>query len=552
MANSASLVVNIKANVTAFNKSMKKVKKRVTEFGDKAKSKLAPTFKAISRQGKAAFMVIQKSIMTVIKSTAALVTVLGTLTAIRLASVTQSFKELAQWSDTLGTSVPELQKWAAAAKTVGIEQEKLTDIFKDVNDKVGDFLMNNAGPMVEIFEKLGISIDQVRNKKPEQILELLSRESAKLGKQQRVFIFEAIASDSAKLLPLLDKNSKALRMLFKEYEELGLVVTSTESKALQSFGSSLDFISRLFTGLSEKVAASVAPAFAAFAESIRNSIKTYGGLGEVARSVGAFLIESTATVIEGFASVPMVIGGIITALNKLAATGKSVFGFLVESAGRYAEALADVNIESTKALLERARARGQTEEVTELEEVLKAAEARRALSIEQQKSGQDLGKDLATFEITVDDSVYKTVAEMRAAAEAMRKGGQQLKDEVNKTTTADLKRRADEITSITTNAVASVEPILSRAKDLQAQVDIIQSNLRTESAMQAGGSGVGGGFGGISMTAPQQPVKVENKVVIEGDLRGIISAVVQSEDFQSFRDSITEFGVEDAARSVTQ
>ena len=531
MANAASLVIQIKANTAQFDKAMKRARRRVNVFAEKSKRSIMGFSRSLKDNLAPAFRFVTKAISMTAKVLAALTVGLTTLVGIKLVSITQSFKELAQWSETLGTSVPELQKWASAAKTVGIEQEKLTDIFKDVNDKVGDFLMNNAGPMVEIFDRLGISIDQVRNKKPQEILELLSRKSAKLGKQQRVFIFEAIASDSAKLLPLLDKNSKALNTLFKEYEELGLVVTTTESEALKSFGSSLDFISNIFSSLANKVAASVAPAFAAFGESIKDSIKSYGGLGNVARSIGAFIVDSAATMLESFAELPIIIGGVANALSKLAAVGKSVFGFLVESSGRFGESIADVGIALAERRLEDAKSFGDTERIKEAEEALKVLKARKAVSQEQQQAGIDFGKDLATFETTVNESVIKRVSELKAAARAMREENTKLKETVAQPTTTQKPAFDSRFGGQSpTNPSLTYEPVFkTNVKDAISQYN-----------------------SGSLSPAQQQPVKVENKVIIEGDLRGIINAVFQSEDFQSFKDSITEFGVEDAARSVTQ
>ena len=41
---------------------------------------------------------------------------------------------------------------AIAAKGYGIEQDKLSDILKDTNDKVGDFLTTGGGALADYFE----------------------------------------------------------------------------------------------------------------------------------------------------------------------------------------------------------------------------------------------------------------------------------------------------------------------------------------------------------------------------------------------------------------
>ena len=53
---------------------------------------------------------------------------------------------------------------AERARTVGIEQENLADILKDVNDRVGDFLQTGGGPMADFFKpvapRVGVTADQ--------------------------------------------------------------------------------------------------------------------------------------------------------------------------------------------------------------------------------------------------------------------------------------------------------------------------------------------------------------------------------------------------------
>ncbi len=58
-------------------------------------------------------------------------------------------------SPQVANAAPEVfQRWSAASATVGIEQEKLADILKDVNDRVGDFLQTGGGPMADFFENI--------------------------------------------------------------------------------------------------------------------------------------------------------------------------------------------------------------------------------------------------------------------------------------------------------------------------------------------------------------------------------------------------------------
>lgn len=71
-----------------------------------------------------------------------------------VASTANSAKEIRNLSAVAGTGVEDFQRMAFAAKGFGVEQDKVSDILKDVSDKVGDFLSTGGGEMADFFEKV--------------------------------------------------------------------------------------------------------------------------------------------------------------------------------------------------------------------------------------------------------------------------------------------------------------------------------------------------------------------------------------------------------------
>lgn len=140
-------------------------------------------------------------------------------------------KELSVLAQVSGTGVEEFQRLAAGAQQVGIQQDKLADIFKDVQDRVGDFLETGGGPMADFFEniapKVGVTAEQFRNLSGPQALQLFtsSLEKANLSQSQMTFYMEAMASDSARLIPLLRENGKAWREAGDQAERLGGILS---------------------------------------------------------------------------------------------------------------------------------------------------------------------------------------------------------------------------------------------------------------------------------------------------------------------------------------
>lgn len=129
-------------------------------------------------------------------------------------------KEIKNLSMLAGENVEDFQRMAHAANTVGISQEKLADILKDVNDKVGDFIQTGGGPMKDFFEqiapKVGVTAEQFKNLSGRDALQLYvdSLEKANLSQSDMTFYMEAIASDATALLPLLKQSGK-------EFEKIG-------------------------------------------------------------------------------------------------------------------------------------------------------------------------------------------------------------------------------------------------------------------------------------------------------------------------------------------
>lgn len=130
-----------------------------------------------------------------------------------------------------GVTTEEFQKMSFAAKTVGIEQDKLSDLIKDTNDKIGDFLITGAGPMVDFFETIaplvGVTADDFRNLSGPQALQLYvdSLEKANVSQAEFTFFMEAIASDATALLPLLRNGGSEFRKLGEEAKRSGNILS---------------------------------------------------------------------------------------------------------------------------------------------------------------------------------------------------------------------------------------------------------------------------------------------------------------------------------------
>lgn len=149
----------------------------------------------------------------------------------------ETSREMQIASQVAGESFEEFQRLAFGAKTVGIEADKLGDIFKDVQDKVGDFRATGGGAMADFFEniapKVNLTAEAFKGLSGKDGLQLYYDSLVKAGvsSDEMRFYLEAIASDATMLIPLLEKGGAA----FDEFGKSAAVISESDAGALEEY-----------------------------------------------------------------------------------------------------------------------------------------------------------------------------------------------------------------------------------------------------------------------------------------------------------------------------
>ncbi|MFV5466159.1 phage tail protein [Acinetobacter towneri] len=190
--------------------------------------------------------------------------------AIGLASLTsevgRASKELEIQARLANTTTKEFQEWAFASKSVMVEQDKLSDIMKDVNDKFGDFMQTGGGEMADFFEKIapkvGVTAKEFQGLTGPQILEKYYQtlEKANVSQAEMTFYMESIANDATLLAPLLENNAEKLKEYSKQAHELGLIMDQDAIAKTKEFNTALSTIQQTIDGVFTRLAAQAAPA----------------------------------------------------------------------------------------------------------------------------------------------------------------------------------------------------------------------------------------------------------------------------------------------------
>lgn len=216
--------------------------------------------------------------------------------------------EIQRASQLANAAPSEFQGWAAGAASVGIAQDKLADILKDTNDRVGDFIATGGGPMADFFEriapKVGVTAEQFRKLSGPQALQLYvkSLEKANLNQQDMTFFMEAMASDSTALLPLLKNGGAAMAEYAAKAQALGAVM---DDKTVASFARAKQTISEVglaLTGFKNIIAQQVVPPLAAMARAFVTAAQEGHWLGDLVRGF-ADLIPRLSTYVATFVGI---------------------------------------------------------------------------------------------------------------------------------------------------------------------------------------------------------------------------------------------------------
>lgn len=299
------IAVQVGADVSGLESGMKRAGRSVEDFESRA-AKMGANFAKVAVGVGVAVAAIGAAGLRMAQSAGAAAT------------------EIDNLSRVAGVGAEQFQMYAAGAAKVGIEQEKLADIFKDVNDKFGDFMANGAGPLADFFDniapKVGVTAEQFAKLSGPEALQLYvtSLERAGLSQQQMTFYMEALASDATALLPLLERNGAAMRMYGDAAAAAGRIMSDemvqsgvemdrklreiTDTIQMQAKIAVIEYSDEIIAA-AEFVSGTLLPAvanlgaqMAAFAEDMQPAIDALGRFISLAQAAAGVGVDGTSAV----------------------------------------------------------------------------------------------------------------------------------------------------------------------------------------------------------------------------------------------------------------
>lgn len=315
------MLIRIDATTAQLRKELAEADRAVSGSSSKIDKELGLVDKAFARMGLNAEQsrkAIGAAMAGITAAAAGGVAGLGAL----VVSTANSAREIQNLSQVANASTTEFQRYAVGAKTVGIEQDKLADILKDVNDRIGDFVATGGGPMKDFFEQIaprvGVTAEQFRKLSGPQALQLYydSLQKANLSQADMTFYLEAMASDTTALIPLLKDGGAGFSAIADEAERLGLIMSENTLRQFEAFNAQIDTAKMAAGGFGTQIATEALPALSEltgllveFAQDSEAASIAGDALGVILKGVATAAIGVSTT----FANVGRALGGLAAA-----------------------------------------------------------------------------------------------------------------------------------------------------------------------------------------------------------------------------------------------
>ena len=223
------------------------------------------------------------------------------------------------------TTTQEFQKMAVGAAAFGIEGDKLSDMMKDFNEKLGELTAIGAGGGVDFFEKIAMKtegsseaakqliLDMQKLSGPEALQMYVDKlEEAGVTQQQMSFYLESMASDMTDLYPLLANGGEGMKLYGDMAERAGIIMTDQTREAALALKDQVYMLDLQLQGAKNQLMQAVIPAFVDIAEAFLGGSEQGLQFEEVA--------DGVAKTLKGLASVAI---GAVTAIQL---TGKALGG----------------------------------------------------------------------------------------------------------------------------------------------------------------------------------------------------------------------------------
>lgn len=239
-----TLTIDLIAKVGGFVQGMDKAERASQKWRDQVKKdakEISTSIIAIGAAAATAAVGIGAAGLAIVKNTA------------------QQVTETDRWAKSLKMSTQDLLSWQYAAEQAGLTGDNIADIFKDINDKVGDAVLNKSGEAAQALDTLGLSAQKLSQQSPDKQLLAISSALQKIPSQAgKTNILESLGNDLSKMLPLFDNNNEKLKQFLQLSKDFGVAPPQEDIDNLVKVNQFFQDIETSARGLKMEIASGLA------------------------------------------------------------------------------------------------------------------------------------------------------------------------------------------------------------------------------------------------------------------------------------------------------
>ena len=239
-----TLTIDLIAKVGGFVQGMDKAERASQKWRDQVKKdakEISTSIIAIGAAAATAAVGIGATGLAIVKNTA------------------QQVTEADRWAKSLKMSTQDLLSWQYAAEQAGLTGDNIADIFKDINDKVGDAVLNKSGEAAQALDTLGLSAQKLAQQSPDKQLLAISSALQKIPTQAgKTNILESLGNDLSKMLPLFDNNNEKLKQFLQLSKDFGVAPPQEDIDNLVKVNQFFQDIETSARGLKMEIASGLA------------------------------------------------------------------------------------------------------------------------------------------------------------------------------------------------------------------------------------------------------------------------------------------------------
>ncbi|HCI5762625.1 TPA: phage tail tape measure protein [Klebsiella quasipneumoniae subsp. quasipneumoniae] len=239
-----TLTIDLIAKVGGFVQGMDKAERASQKWRDQVKKdakEISTSIIAIGAAAATAAVGIGAAGLAIVKNTA------------------QQVTEADRWAKSLKMSTQDLLSWQYAAEQAGLTGDNIADIFKDINDKFGDAVLNKSGEAAQALDTLGLSAQKLAQQSPDKQLLAISSALQKIPTQAgKTNILESLGNDLSKMLPLFDNNNEKLKQFLQLSKDYGVAPPQEDIDNLVKVNQFFQDIETSARGLKMEIASGLA------------------------------------------------------------------------------------------------------------------------------------------------------------------------------------------------------------------------------------------------------------------------------------------------------